>query len=65
MEKGEIHEDQQLIEEFVMGKSIKEISIIHERTRGAIRRRLLHLNLIEKSQKQWKDLIEGLEDFRK
>ena len=50
--KWEIQEDQQLIEEFVMGKSMKDISIIHERTRGAIRRRLSHLNLIEGSTKK-------------
>lgn len=44
--RWEIKEEQQLIEEFIMGKSIREISIIHSRTTGGIRKRLIKLNLI-------------------
>ena len=42
-----LKEDQQLIEEFIMEKSINEIASIHKRTQNAIKCRLIKLGLIE------------------
>ena len=40
-------EDEQLLTEYQEGKTIKELSAIHRRSNGAIRSRLLNLNVIK------------------
>ena len=45
--KWELREDQQLIEEFIMGIDIPETAKIHGRTRGAIKKRLIKLHLMD------------------
>ena len=47
--KWKLIEEQHLIEEFIMGKSIKEISEKHNRTKNAIITRLIKLKLIKLS----------------
>lgn len=44
--KWDIEEEKQLIEEFIMEKSIEEIANIHQRTKEGIRKRLIRLSLI-------------------
>ena len=47
--KWKLIEEQLLMEEFIMGKSIKEISEKHNRTKNAIIKRLIKLKLIKPS----------------
>lgn len=42
-----LEEEQQLIEEFILGYNLNNIAKIHKRTKGAIRKRLIKLNLIK------------------
>jgi len=46
--KWSIDEDKQIIDEFINGKSINEISEAHQRGRGSVTQRLLKLNVIKK-----------------
>ena len=43
----ELAEEQQLVEEFIMGKRIEEIALIHDRTYGGIRSRLRKLQFFD------------------